>query len=142
MKALTLLGLWAMLLTAPALARDVDCSSETTLEALIDCVKDHMPVEDAQIFRVPNNTEQAAWNTIVTDMMEDNGSCSVSLPAALTANFSVFLFTDTSNSRTYCVLLEVTDNDANDVFDYGWGMFIVYHGATRNLSIEVPHPKN
>jgi len=142
MKAIHLLGLRALLLTAPVLARDVDCTSETTLETLIDCVKDHMPVENAEIFRVPNNAEQAAWNTIVTDMMEDNGTCSVSLPAVLTANFSVFLFTDTSNSRNYCVLLEVTDNDANDVFDYGWGMFIVYHGATRNLSIEVPHPKN
>ncbi|GAB5521456.1 MAG: hypothetical protein RhofKO_37070 [Rhodothermales bacterium] len=142
MKILTLFGLLVSLSTGTALARDVDCTSETTLEALVACVKGHMPVENAEIFEVPDNAEQTAWNTVVTDMMEDNGSCSVTLPAALSANFTVFQLTDTGNSRNYCVLLETTDGNADDLFDFGWGMFIVYHGATRNLSIEVPHPKN
>lgn len=43
-------------------------------------------------------------------------------------------FTDTSNGRSYCLLMEVRDQDGNSIVDNGFGTFIMYNNASRQLS--------
>ncbi len=49
-------------------------------------------------------------------------------------------FTDTANGRSYCLLIEVLDANTSGKVDRGWGTFIVYDGASRELSHQAPHP--
>jgi hypothetical protein len=121
-----------------ATAGDLTCAASTTLESLAACVRTQMPKGAPNVFVVPNATEQAEWRGVVKRMMR--GSCDFALPASLSGIMQIRTFTDSGNKRKYCVLMEVLDANSNGVVDRGWGTFVVYNDATRELSHQAPHP--
>jgi hypothetical protein len=123
----------------PAPTANLSCSSSTTLESLIDCISGHMPAHDSDGFVAPSSTQRAALQSVVERMV--GGECDFTLPASLRANMAIRTFTDSSNGRSYCLLMEVTSTGETGVVDKGWGTFITYPNATRELSQQAPHPK-
>lgn len=119
-------------------AGTLTCSSATTLETLVSCIRSQMPGSGSNGYRAPTLAELDAWRTAVRDMMQ--GSCSTTLPQDLVGIASRKLFLDTENGRSYCVLMEVLDADNNGIVDRGWGTLIVDANATRETSHQAPHP--
>ena len=127
----------------------VDCLTQsTTLESLITCIKGHMPSANSEGFAALDlnmATDQAiqnAWRSVVGQMLAGSftGNCVIPLPSELSGIYSLTLFTD--NNQNYCVLMEIEDAvDNDDKVDRGWGTFIVNPNATRELSIQIAHPK-
>src|SRR5262245_62344299 len=56
-----------------ATVADPICASSSTLESLVDCIRDHMPKAGSNGFVAPNETEQADWRAVVNKMLR--GSC-------------------------------------------------------------------
>jgi hypothetical protein len=125
--------------SGPVPAISLSCSSSTTLESLIDCISGQMPAHDSDGFVAPTNTQKADFQTVVRRML--GNECDFALPASLSANMAIRTFTDSSNGRWYCLLMEVTSTVTPGAVDKGWGTFITYPGATREISHHVPHPK-
>ena len=121
----------------PATAQNLSCSSSTTLESLITCIYGHMPRAGGG-FVIPSAAAQADWRTAVTEMMK--GNCSTMLPLNLAGIMERRTFVDSANGRSYCVLMEVQDANNNNVVDRGWGTFITYDNAVRELNFMAPHP--
>lgn len=137
--SLYLLFLAALLAIAvpPATAQNLSCSSSTTLDSLVACIYSHMPRAGGG-FVIPSEAARADWRTAVTEMMD--GSCSTMLPASLAGIMERRTFVDSGSGRSYCVLLEVRDDDGNNIVDRGWGTFITDDNAVRKLNIMAPHP--
>lgn len=135
------LGVVAVSLTlaasTPAVV-DRTCASSTTLDALATCIRTQMPQSGSNGFVTPTATEQADWRSVVNQML--GGACNFALPASMNGIAQIRTFTDTSNGRDYCLLMEVADANNNGYVDRGWGTFITYNGATRELSHQAPHP--
>ena len=68
------------------------------------------------------------------------GACDFAVPGSLFDIAQAMTVTDTSNGRNYCVLMEVQDQNANAFVDRGFGTFITFNGATRQLSHQAVHP--
>ena len=68
------------------------------------------------------------------------GSCDFAGPPSLNGIVQVRTFTDTDNGRNYCLLMEVLDKNGNQFVDNGFGTFIVYNSAARQLSHQAVHP--
>src|SRR5262245_53190205 len=83
---------------------DLTCASSTTLEELVTCIRNQMPGSGSAGFVVPSATEQAAWRSVVQQMLQ--GSCDFTLPASLAGIMQLRSFTDAENGRTYCVFME------------------------------------
>jgi hypothetical protein len=114
------------------------CASATNLPSLVACVRDQMPPRESGGYVVPTATQRADWRAIVTQMLQ--GSCAFPLPVSLNGLVQVRSFTDADNGRTYCLFMEVRDQDADGRVDNGFGTFIVYGGASRQLSHQAVHP--
>jgi hypothetical protein len=127
-----------ILLTGDQATADLTCSSSTTLQALATCIRNQMPQSGSNGFVAPNATEQADWRAVVNLMLQ--GACNFALPANVAGIMQIRLFNDSDNGRSYCVLMEVRDANSNGFVDRGWGTFIVYGAATRELSHQAPHP--
>jgi fibronectin type III domain protein len=121
-----------------SVAADLTCSSSDTLEELATCIRLQMPQSGSNGFVAPGTMEQDAWRTVVNQMLQ--GSCSFSLPTNLLGIVQLRNFSDSSNGRSYCVLMEVRDANGDGFVDRGWGTFVVYSAATRELSHQAPHP--
>ncbi|MGE0131789.1 MAG: BACON domain-containing protein [Blastocatellales bacterium] len=121
-----------------AAVADLTCSSATTLESLATCIRGQMPQSGSNGFVAPNAAEQADWRAVVNQMLQ--GQCDFTLPNSLSGAMRISTFTDSGNGRNYCVLMEVQDANNNGYVDRGWGTFIVYNNATRELSHQAPHP--
>jgi hypothetical protein len=119
-------------------AGTLTCSSATTLEALVTCIRNQMPGNGSNGYRAPTPTELDAWRAVVQEMLR--GSCGATLPQSLAGTVSRKLFVDIENGKPYCVLLEILDADNNGIVDRGWGTFIVDSGADREISHQAPHP--
>lgn len=119
-------------------AADLTCSTSTTLEGLSTCIRLQMPQSGSNGFVAPSAAEQDDWGTVVNQMLQ--GSCGFALPASLLGITRISNFSDSSNGRSYCVLMEVRDANGDGFVDRGWGTFVVYSGATRELSHQAPHP--
>jgi hypothetical protein len=132
------IGVMAWALPAAADAADLTCSSATNLDALATCVRGQMPASGSGGYVAPTAVQQTDWRTVVQQML--GGSCSATLPASLAGIMQRRTFTDASNARSYCLLMEVRDADSNGKVDRGWGTFIVYANASRELSHHAPHP--
>lgn len=119
--------------------QNLTCSTAVTLEDLIDCISSQMPISGSGGFVVPTTTVITDWKTVVTEML--GGNCdAITLPSTLTGIYAVTTFTDTG--QDYCVAMEILDGDDDNVVDRDWGTFIVNKSLTRNLSIDIPHPRN
>ena len=121
-----------------ATVADLTCASSTTLESLATCIRAQIPKEGSKGFVAPNATEQADWRKVVNRMLR--GSCEFALPASLSGKMQIKTLFDSANGRNYCVLMEVLDANGDSIVDRGWGTFIVYNGAARELSHQAPHP--
>jgi hypothetical protein len=119
-------------------AADLRCSSATTLEALATCIRGQMPGNGSGGFVPPTPGDQSGWRTAVRQMLK--GSCSFPLPASLAGIAELRAFTDVTNGRSYCILMEILDANSNGIVDRGWGTFVVDPGAMRELSQQAPHP--
>lgn len=119
-------------------AADLTCASSITLEELATCLRQQMPQSGSNGFVAPSAAEQNDWRATVNQMLR--GSCSFSLPANLLGSAQLRDFTDAGNGRNYCLLMEVRDANGDGYVDRGWGAFIVYNAASRELSHQAPHP--
>ncbi len=90
-------------------------------------------------FVAPSTAVQADWRTVVSEMMNGHW-VDISLPQTLFGIYSLKRFHDNANGQDYCVLMEIQDCNQDGTVEKGWGTFIVNTGATRELSIHVPHP--
>lgn len=133
-----LFGLLLSLTPSVAVAADLTCSAATTLDALATCIRNQMPASGSNGYVAPTLAEQNDWRTAVREML--NGSCTVTLPASLQGILQRQPFVDGGNGRTYCVLMEVRDANGNGRVDRGWGTFITYADATREIIHQAPHP--
>ena len=124
---------------APAATATLSCPTSTTLEALVDCISHQMPQHGSNGFVAPSAAEAADFAQVVTSMLE--GNCALTLPASISANMAIRTFTDSSNNRSYCLLMEVKSSATSGYVDKGWGTFITYNGGTRRISHHAPHPK-
>jgi hypothetical protein len=127
-----------------------DCPGATTLEELVTCIDAQMPQKASNGFVAPDHpavspSVEADWQDVVAQMLEGSyGSECVSgitLPPSLSDRYQLFSFLDQDNGQSYCVLLEILDADGDGRVGRGWGTFIVNPLATRELSIQVAHPK-
>jgi hypothetical protein len=119
-------------------AATLSCSGATTLDDLSRCIGAQMPQEASNGYFPPTTKEQAAWRSVVRSMLQ--GTCEPELPARLAGIMQLRTFHDSSNGRSYCVLMEVLDADASGDVDRGWGTFIVDPHARRELHHHAPHP--
>ena len=123
----------------PEIAKaDLTCPSSMTLESLVTCIRAQMPQSGSNGYVAPTPTQRADWRTVVNQMLQ--GSCDFAVPASLNGIVQVKTFMDTGNGRNYCLLMEVLDQNGNGVVDNGFGTFIVYTSATRQLSHQAVHP--
>lgn len=120
-------------------ASTLSCSSSNTLENLIDCIWLQMPQHGSGGYVAPTTTQQADFRAVVGQML--NNQCDFNLPTSLAANMAIRTFVDSGNNRSYCLLMEVTSTTTPGVVDKGWGTFITYPNATRQISQQAPHPK-
>ena len=126
-------------LTIPEIGKaDLTCPSSSTLESLVTCIRTQMPQSGTDGYVAPTPTQRADWRTVVNQMLQ--GSCDFVVPASLDGIVRVNTFTDTDNERNYCLLMEFLDQDGNGYVDKGFGTFIVYNSATRQLSHQAVHP--
>jgi hypothetical protein len=133
-------ALLLLLLTLPVLASATDrtCSAATTLDALVACIRTQMPGSGSNGFAAPSSVQQSDWRWVMRQML--GGSCDFPPPASLAGIVQVRTFADSSNGKSYCVLMEVQDANGNGIVDRGWGTFIVDSHAERELSHQAPHP--
>jgi hypothetical protein len=124
---------------APTFAPNAICANQDTLENLIACIVAKMPRRDTQGYTVPPANALADFKQVAAQMLA--GKCDdIALPASLAKIYSVANFKDKQNQASYCAALEILDENANGTIDRGWGTFIVNSNATRELSIQAPHP--
>jgi hypothetical protein len=135
---LTLVVVALLISTHSASAATLTCSSATTLDALATCIKNQIPGNGSGEWVAATTTEQTAWRSAVNQML--NGACNFALPAAIATAAQIRTFTDTGTGKSYCLLMEVLDNNNNGKVDRGWGALMVNANATRELSHQAPHP--
>ncbi len=139
-KFLTLLVFIVMVVFLPVRtdAATLDCSSSSTLEDLYDCIYSQMP-GSGDGFTAPTSQQLTDLRTVMGQMLD--GETSITLPASISGIMEFQRFTDSGNSETYSVLMEVEDDDDDGMVDRGFGTFIVYNDADRELNIASPHPR-
>jgi hypothetical protein len=114
------------------------CQDSESLETLVTCVRGQMPERDSNGYLAPTGDQRAGWRAVVTQMLQ--GSCDFAVPTSITGIAQVRTFTDTGNGRSYCLLMEVRDQDNNGRVDHGFGTFVVFSDASRQLSHQAVHP--
>jgi hypothetical protein len=121
-------------------ATGLTCPRARQLESLLRCVVDQSGMRDRSgVYVIPTDAERADFGVAARAMLD--GACAqIVLGPTLSGVYRVAGFTDISDGRRYCVLLEVGDVDGNGKIDKGWGTFIVAPGGTRELNIAIAHP--
>jgi hypothetical protein len=137
MRTLVIAAVASLLLVGSANA-DLTCSSSMTLDTLVTCIRDHMPKAESNGYVAPTPSQRADWRIVVNQMLQ--GSCDFAVPVSLNGIVQVRTFTDTGNGRSYCLLMEVRDQNGDGFVDHGFGTFLVYSNATRQLSHQAVHP--
>ena len=119
-------------------ATQLTCSNTTTLEALVDCIVNQMSQRHSNGYVAPSSQQRTAYRTVVNQML--HGQCGSTLPSSLASTLQRRTFTDRQNAQRYCLLMETQDANDDGYVDKGWGTFIVYHDAVRDISHQAPHP--
>ncbi len=128
----------ALLLLVACGSSDLTCPSSATLDSLVMCIRTQMPQSGSNGYVAPTSSQRADWTTVVTKML--GGSCDGVVPTSLSDIVQLRMFTDSSNGRSYCLLMEVRDRNRDGFVDNGFGTFITYNDATRQLSHQAVHP--
>lgn len=131
-----LLAIAVMLISLPVEGAVLGCTSSATLEDLINCIEAQMPHMD-EGYVPPTTTQMNDLRNIIQQML--NGQTNITLPASLVGIMEVKNFTDAQNGRTYTVLMETGDANNDGTIDKGFGTFIVYNGAIREINHAIPH---
>ena len=137
MRTLAIAAVVSLLLVGSGSA-DLTCPSSTTLDTLVECIRAQMPQVDSNGYVAPTPSQRAEWRIVVNQMLQ--GSCDFAVPASLIGIVQVRTFTDTGNGRSYCLLMEVRNQNHPSFVDHGFGTFLVYNNATRQLSHQAVHP--
>jgi hypothetical protein len=137
MRTLAIAAVGSLLLVGGGNA-DLTCPSSTTLDTLVKCIREQMPQDRSNGYVAPTPSQRAEWRIIVNQMLQ--GSCDFAVPVSLNGIVQVRTFTDTGNGRSYCLLMEVRNQNAPLFVDHGFGTFLVYSNATRQLSHQAVHP--
>ena len=104
-----------------------------TLDALVMCIRTQMPPSGSNGYVAPTSAQRADWQSIVRQMLQ--GTCDFAVPPSLSGLVQVRTFADTSNGHSYCLLMEVRDQNGNGIVDNGFGTFIAYNTAARQLYV-------
>lgn len=123
-------------LTIKAEGAVLGCTSSATLEDLINCIEAQMPHQD-EGYTAPTSTQMVDLRNVIQQML--NGQTNITLPTSLVGIMEVKNFTDSQNGLTYTVLMETGDANNDGIIDKGFGTFIVYNGAVRELNHAIPH---
>ena len=137
MRTLLIAAVGSVLLIGSGNA-DVTCPSSMTLDRLVECIRAQMPRAESNGYVAPTPSQRADWRIVVNQMLQ--GSCDFAVPVSLNGIMQVKTFTDTGNGRNYCLLMEVRNQNGDGSVDNGFGTFIVYDKATRQLSHQAVHP--
>jgi hypothetical protein len=137
MRTLAIAAVVSLLLVGSANA-DLTCPSSTTLDTLVTCIRDQMPKVNSNRYVAPTPSQRADWRIVVNQMLQ--GSCAFAVPVSLNGIVQVRTFTDKGNGRSYCLLMEVRNQKHPRFVDHGFGTFLVYNNATRQLSHQAVHP--
>ena len=137
MRTLAIAAVVSLLLVGSGNA-DLTCPSSMTLDALVRCIRAQMPQVNSNRYVAPTPSQRADWRIIVNQMLQ--GSCDFAVPVSLNGIVQVRTFTDTGNGRSYCLLMEVRNQKHPRLVDHGFGTFLVYSNATRQLSHQAVHP--
>jgi hypothetical protein len=137
MRTLFIAAVGSLLLVGSGKA-DLTCPSSVTLDTLVKCVRDQMPQAESNGYVAPTPSQRADWRIVVNQMLQ--GSCDFTVPVSLNGIVQVRTFTDTGSGRSYCLLMEVRDQNGDGFVDHGFGTFLVYSNATRQLSHQAVHP--
>jgi hypothetical protein len=137
MRTLLIAAVESLLLVGSANA-DLTCPSSMTLDSLVECIRAQMPQVNSNRYVAPTPSQRADWRIIVNQMLQ--GSCDFAVPVSLNGIVQVRTFTDTGNGRSYCLLMEVRNQNHPSFVDDGFGTFLVYNNATRQLSHQAVHP--
>jgi hypothetical protein len=121
-----------------ASAATLDCPAARTLDDLAECLDRQVLPSGSGKYVPPSAAEMADYRGVVRRMLR--GRCAFSLPRRLRGILDLRTFPDASNGRRYCVLVETQDANADGLPDRGWGTFIVYRDAAREISHQAPHP--
>jgi hypothetical protein len=137
MRTLLIAAVGSVLLIGSGNA-DLTCPSSMTLATLVECIRAQMPRAGSNGYVAPTPSQRADWRIVANQMLQ--GSCDFAVPVSLNGLMQVKTFTDTGNGRNYCLLMEVRDQNGDGSVDNGFGTFIVYSKATRQLSHQAVHP--
>jgi hypothetical protein len=137
MRTLLISAVVSLLVVARANA-DLTCPASATLDLLVTCIRAQMPKSASNGYVAPTPSQRADWRIVVNQITR--GACDFAVPASLNGIVQVRTFTDAGNGRNYCLLMEVRDQNGDGVVDNGFGTFIVYDKATRQLSHQAVHP--
>src|SRR6266545_1225081 len=109
MRILRWSGLLVFIIGLPLAAGGVDrtCSSATSLDSLVTCIRNQMPGSGSNGYVIPTATQQADWRWVVRQML--GGSCDFPPPVSLSGVMTVRTFTDSGNGKSYCLFMEVRD---------------------------------
>lgn len=125
----------------PPAAVTITCPRAKTLENLITCIEGQMPGKYSERFVVPPAPVHSDWCSVVTQMLAGETPHNITLPSSLGGIYSLAMFTDSDNGKSYFVLMETGGLDNDGLVDRGWGTFIVDPEPVRELSIQIAHPK-
>jgi hypothetical protein len=115
------------------------CDEAATLEQLAICIAGHMPDEGSEGFVVPGDDVRSDWSVVVREML--GGRCDdIALPSSLASVYALYTFVDGDNLHSYCVLMEILDEDSSGRVDRGWGTFITNPDAEREINVQAAHP--
>jgi hypothetical protein len=137
MRTLVIAAVASLLLVGSANA-DLTCSSSMTLHTLVECIRKQMPQDGSNGYVAPTPSQRADWRIVVNQMLQ--GSCDFAVPVSLNGIVQVRTFKDTGNEQSYCLLMEVRNQKHPRFVDHGFGTFLVYSNATRQLSHQAVHP--
>src|SRR5215471_15545545 len=116
------------------------CPRARRLESLLTCIVDQSGMRDRSgVYVIPTDAQRTDFGAAARTML--GATCGEIAPGtSLDGLYRITTFTDISDGRQYCVLMEVGDADANGRIDKGWGTLIVDPSATRELNIAIAHP--
>src|SRR5262245_17209545 len=137
MRTLLIAAVVSLLLIGSGNA-DLTCHSSTTLDALLKCIRAQMPPAGSNGYFAPTPSQRADWRIVINQMLQ--GSCDFTVPVSLNGIVQVRTFTDTGNGRSYCLLMEVRDQNGDGFVDHAFRTLLAEIDPTRQLRHQSLHP--
>ncbi|MBI1746854.1 MAG: hypothetical protein HYR55_09745 [Acidobacteria bacterium] len=117
---------------------------EGDLRTLIPAIKTHMRQvagPGTNRFVVPTTRQMNTWRTAIRAVLDQDLDTADRLLSTLATSYKIIRFTDTTENRTYYLLLEANlTKGITPIVEKGWGTFIFDPDPQRLLSLQVPHP--